>query len=244
MPPRAKYKRVLLKVSGEMLCAPGGFGLDQDAMRQVTAEIAQVVRMGVQVGLVVGGGNIARGRHFHGHEDITRNTADYIGMLATIINALALRDTMESRGLKAAVLSPIADVRLCEPFAQRRAVELLESGYVVILAGGTGSPYFTTDTCAALRACEIEAEVLLKATKVDGVYDSDPMKNPKARKYDRLTYAKAIADRLGVMDQTAFSMCQDARMPIVVFALATKGNLAAVVAGKHVGTTIDVERGA
>lgn len=241
MPPRAKYKRVLLKVSGEMLCSPGGFGLEPDRLRQVSSEIAQVAAMGVQVGLVIGGGNIARGRQFSGSEDIGRNTADYMGMLATMINGLALRDVMERQGLKAALLSPIADARLCEPFAQRRAVELLESGHVAILAGGTGSPYFTTDTCAALRACELRADVLLKATKVDGVYDSDPMKNPQAKKYDRLTYGKALADRLGVMDLTAVSLCMEARLPIVVFALATKGNLAAVVAGQDVGTTIAPE---
>ena len=241
MPTRAKYKRVLLKLSGEALCAAGAGGLDAGALRKVALEIGRIVKMGVQVGLVIGGGNIARGRDFTGNHDIDRATADYMGMLATIINGLALRDTMEHLGIDAAIMSPIADPRLCEPFARRRALELLEQGKVLILAGGTGSPFFTTDTCAALRACELGAEVLLKATKVDGVFDSDPAANPKARKYHRLTYSKVLADRLGVMDLTAISMCMDRAIPVVVFAMAKSGNLAAAVRGQSVGTTISLD---
>jgi uridylate kinase len=233
-----RYKRVLLKLSGEAMCSPGGFAVQASAVEQIVAEVRQVVEMGAEVGLVIGGGNFIRGRDLTYNPHIRRTTADFMGMLATIMNSLALRDAFETRGIKAAVLSPIADPRLCEPYACRRAVELLEGGSVVVLAGGTGSPYFTTDTCAALRACELSAEVLLKATTVDGVYDSDPKRNPQARRYERLTYAKALADKLGVMDLTAISLCMESRVPIMVFALAKPGSLADAVCGENVGTII------
>jgi uridylate kinase len=236
--PKPKYKRIVLKLSGEMLCSPEGLALDAGAMLDIAGQIKQVAQMGVQVGLVIGGGNFLRGRDLSGNKHVERSTADYMGMLATMMNGLAIRDTLESIGQQAAVLSPLADPRICEPFSRRRALELLEAGYVVLLAGGTGSPYFTTDTCAALRACEIGADVLLKATKVDGVFDSDPVKNPLARKYDRLTYEKVLADQLGVMDMTAVTLCRQSSIPIVVFAVARKGSLADVVAGRAVGTAV------
>lgn len=234
----AQYKRIVLKLSGEMLCSHDGYAVETPAMLEVATEIKQVAQAGVQIGLVIGAGNFIRGRDLAGCPHIERSTADYIGILATMMNGLAMRDTLESIGQKAAMLSAIADPRICEPFSRRRAVELLESGHVVILAGGTGSAYFTTDSGAALRACEINAQALLKATKVDGVFDSDPAKNPAARKYDRLSYDKILTDQLGVMDMTAVSLCRESRIPIVVFAIARKGSLAGVIAGEPIGTTI------
>ena len=235
---QAKYKRILLKLSGEMLCSAGGCAIEPAAIDNVISEIAGVTALGVEVAVVVGGGNFLRGRDLSGNPRIQRTTADYMGMLATIMNALALRDSMASHGLKADVLSPISDPRVCEPFTQQRANELLSRGHVVILAGGTGSPFFTTDTGAALRASEIGACVLVKATKVDGVFDSDPVKNPSARKYDELTYQKVLADRLGVMDLTAISFCMENRMPVVVFALANPGSLVKVICGQSIGTMV------
>jgi uridylate kinase len=235
---KPKYRRVLLKISGETLCTPDGFGVENPALRQVIHEIRPLVERGVQIGLVAGGGNYVRGRDLAGQEHIHRTTADYMGMLATIINGIALRDALQGEGIAAAVLCPIHDRRFCEPFSRLRAVELLESGHVVILAGGTGSPFFTTDTCAALRAAELDAQVLFKATKVDGVFDSDPAHNPRARKYNRLTYEKVLADKLGVMDLTAISLCMERRMPIVVFQLTRKQNLLRAAYGENVGTMI------
>ena len=232
-----KYKRIVLKLSGEALGGPDG-GISAAAIDHVVAELGQVTKLGVQVALVVGGGNFLRGRDLKGNPRIARTTADYMGMLATNMNGLALRDSLQSHGVKASVLSAISDVRFCEPFSRVRAIELLESDHVVIFSGGTGSPFFTTDTCAALRACEIDADALIKATTVDGVYDSDPKQNPQARKYDHLTYPKVLADRLGVMDLTAISLCMERQLPIMVFALATKGHLAEAVAGRNVGTII------
>ncbi len=233
-----QYKRVLLKLSGEALCEPGGFGIDVPAVDRLIEEIQPAVSLGVQMGIVVGGGNFVRGRSLGGNPPIQRATADHMGMLATVMNALALQDSLESAGLSARVQSAIPMTSLCETFIRRRAMEHLESGRIVILAGGTGSPFFTTDTCASLRALEINAQALLKATKVDGVFDCDPVNNPAARKYDRLTYQKVLADRLGVMDLTAISMCMESRLPIVVFDLFRKGNLLAAVKGEKVGTTI------
>lgn len=232
-----KFKRILLKLSGEALGGSDG-GLSAAAIDSVVAELRQAQSLGTQLAVVIGGGNFLRGRDLAGNPRVARTTADYMGMLATIMNGLALRDSLQSHGLKAEVLSAIADVRFCEPFSRRRALELLESGTIVIFSGGTGSPFFTTDTGAALRASEIDADALLKATTVDGVYDSDPKKNPAARKYDQLTYAKVLADRLGVMDLTAISLCMERRLPILVFAMARAGNLAAAVAGQNVGTII------
>jgi uridylate kinase len=229
---------VLLKLSGQALCAEGGFGVEAEALSATVEEMLPVVEMGVQVAAVIGGGNFIRGRELTGDPNIQRVTADYMGMLATVMNGLALQDSLEARGIQTRVLGAITMAAVCEPFIRRRAVRHLEKGRVIILAGGTGSPFFTTDTCAALRAREIGAEILLKATKVDGVFDSDPQQNPDAKKYDRLTYEKALSDRLAVMDATAISMCMESKMPILVFRLSDKGNLAAAVRGEKIGTIV------
>ncbi len=242
----AGYKRVVLKLSGESFCKPGRFGIDFEAISTVVDQLLGIIQMGVQMGVVVGGGNFIRGRDLErlgeqgqtGTVSIHRATADYMGMLATIINALALQDALESRGATTRVQSAIAIPDVCEPFVSRRAVRHLGKGRTVLFAGGTGNPFFTTDTCAALRARQINAEVLLKATKVDGVFDSDPEKNPDAKKYDRLSYEKVLADKLGIMDLTAISMCMENDIPILVFQLSKEGNLADAVCGKDVGTMI------
>ena len=234
---KAQYKRVILKISGECLGTPGR-GVDPKSLAYVAGEVAPLVRAGLQVGLVVGGGNLIRGRDFPPAQAVQRLTADYMGMLATVINSLALQDAMESSGVDAHVLSAIPMGALCESYSPWRAIELMEEGCVVIFAAGTGSPLFTTDMCAALRAGEVQAQAVLKATKVDGVYDADPQKHPKAKKYKRLTFQKAIRDRLGVMDLTAISLCMECHIPIVVFRLLTPGNLARAMAGKKIGTVI------
>ena len=234
----SRYKRVLVKLSGEALGPPDDTGIDPQAVHRTVSELLPVVEAGTTLAVVIGGGNLIRGRDLAGHPSIQRATADYMGMLATVINALALQDEMEARGIQTRVLGAITMTAICEPFIRRRAIRHLEKGRVVILAGGTGSPFFTTDTCAALRAQELGAELLLKATKVNGVFDADPAQNPAARRYDRLTYQKVLADRLGVMDLTAISMCMESRTPIVVFDLAKPGSLAAATAGEPVGTII------
>jgi len=238
MPDTPKYKRVLLKVSGEGMCSPGGFGIEPDAVSMLVREILPVTKMGVQMGLVPGGGNFIRGRDLADNPHIHRVTADYMGMLATVMNAIALQDALESYGVPATVLSAVPMPQICELFIRRQAVRHLEDGRVVILAGGTGSPFFTTDMCAALRANEINAEVLLKATKVDGVFDADPAVRPEAKKFDRLSYRQVLADRLGVMDFTGISMCMERGIPIVVFELAKAGSLLQAVCGRKVGTII------
>lgn len=238
---KARYNRVLIKLSGQSLCPPGGSGIDPSAAASVADEIAGVRQMGVQVALVVGGGNFIRGEAFVGAgagDLIHRATADHMGMLATAINALALRDVLESRGLDAVAASAIGLEGLCETFDRRRAIRHLAGGRIVVLAAGTGSPFFTTDTCAALRAAELDAEVLLKATKVDGVYDADPARNPDAKRYERLSYRQVLADRLGVMDLTAIAMCMDSGLPIIVFNLFASGSLARAVRGEAVGTLV------
>ena len=232
------YKRVLVKLSGEAMCPPGSYGIDPAAVAGVVNEVLPVAKLGVQIGLVIGGGNFVRGRDLASDPHIQRATADYMGMLATVINALALQDALESHGLTTRVLSALSMSAVCEPFIRRRAVRHLEKGRVIILAGGTGSPFFTTDTCAALRSQEIHAQVLLKATKVDGVFDADPATNARAKKYDRLSYSKVLDDRLGIMDLTAISMCMESKIPIIVFALSKSGSLLAAVQGKPVGTII------
>ena len=235
---KSKYECVLIKLSGESFCPPGGFGIETSALSALVAELLPAAEMGVRMGLVVGGGNFVRGRSLATIPSIQRATADYMGMLATVINALALQDALEKAGVPTRVLGAITMTAVCEPFIRRRAIRHLEKGRVVILAGGTGSPFLTTDTCAALRANEIGAEALLKATKVEGVFDSDPVKNPSAKRYSRLTYQKVLADRLGVMDLTAISMCMENRIPIIVFELSKRGNLADVLSGEDVGTII------
>jgi uridylate kinase len=236
---KAQYKRVVLKISGECLGSPTRGGVDPEALAYVAGEVAPLVRKGIQVGLVVGGGNLIRGRDFSPAQAVHRLTADYMGMLATVINALALQDALEAQGTEARVLSAIPMGALCEAHSPWRAMELLDRGIVVIFAAGTGSPLFTTDMCAALRAAEVQAQAVLKATKVDGVYDSDPEKNPKAKKYRRLTFQKAIRDRLGVMDLTAISLCMESHIPIVVFRLFTPGTLRRALSGEAVGTIIN-----
>jgi len=238
MPDQVQYKRVLVKLSGESLCACGSWGVDRAAVDAVVSEVKAVADMGVQIGLVVGGGNLIRGRDLSGSPHIARTTADSMGMLATVMNALALRDALQSASLEACVLSATEMDAFCGRFTQKRAVDELEAGRIVLMAGGTGNPFFTTDTCAALRALEIRAEALLKATKVDGVFDSDPAENPDAKRYEHLTYEKVLADRLGVMDLTAVSMCMEHKLPIIVFQLSKSGSLAAAVNGQSVGTMI------
>ena len=232
-----RYRRILIKLSGEALGGRNGLGVDPAALQSMARQIAQVREMGVQVVLVVGGGNIFRG--LPGSErGIERATGDYMGMLATVINALALQDALEKLTVATRVQTAIAMAQVAEPFIRRRAVRHLEKGRVVIFGGGTGNPYFSTDTAAALRANEIGAEVILKATKVDGIYDSDPLKNPKASRYTQITYQEALHRQLKVMDSTAFSLCADNHMPIIVFDLFKPGNLRRVVLGEKVGTLV------
>ena len=238
MAAEAKYRRVLLKISGERLCSPGGFGIEAEALGALVGTLGPLKELGVQAGVVVGAGNFVRGRDLAGSAHSRPITADYMGMVATVINALALADALQARGQDAVVLSAGEMSPACEPFAPDRAIEHLEQGRLLVLAGGTGSPFFTTDTCASLRARQIGAEVLLKATKVDGVFEADPVTSPGARKYERLSYEKVLADRLGVMDAAAVAMCMDAGLPIVVFVLARPGNLAAAIRGEAVGTII------
>ena len=233
-----KYKRILLKISGEGLCQEGGFGFDNQELHAIAHQIAQVARSGVQVAVVIGGGNFVRGESLAATAQVQRSTADYMGMLATVINAMALQDTLEHLGQPTRVASALAVVQVCEPFIRRKVIRHLEKGRVVVLAAGTGNPFFTTDTCAALRATELQADVLLKATKVDGVYDSDPKKNPAAKRLDRLTYRQVITDNLRVMDMTAISLAMESKIPIIVFNLKKSGNIARVVAGESIGTLI------
>ena len=233
------YKRILLKLSGESLCAGDGSGIHVPQVAAAVDEILPVVGLGVQLGIVVGGGNFARGRDLAGQPDIQRVSADYMGMLGTVINALALRDVFEARGQRAKVMSAIPlPTTICGEFNRRKAVKHLEAGHVVLFAGGTGSPFFTTDTTAALRASEVDAELIVKATKVNGVYDSDPMVNPDARMYERLTYQQALEQRLAVMDMAAFSLCAENRIRLVVCQLFTPGNLMKVARGEPVGTLV------
>jgi len=240
MPAAKKYKRVLLKLSGESLCSEGSHGIRPEALSSIVSEIKLAVDSGVQMGIVVGGGNIWRGMQDRG-EVIGRVTADYMGMLATLMNALALQDALEQLEVPTRVQTAVEIAKLAESYIRRRAIRHLEKGRVVIFAGGTGNPYFTTDTASALRAVEIEAEVVLKATKVDGVYNADPKKDKKAVKYDHLTFMDSIKQRLKVMDTTALTLCMENRMPVVVFDLAVKGNIARAVAGQKVGTLITTE---
>jgi uridylate kinase len=234
---RAKFSRILLKLSGEALGGPTGIGISAEAVQNMARQICEVRELGVQVVVVVGGGNIFRGLSGSKH-GIERATGDYMGMLATIINSLALQDALEKLGAPTRVQSAIAMSQIAESFIRRRAVRHLEKGRVVIFGGGTGNPYFSTDTAAALRANEIGAEVILKATKVDGIYDSDPKKNPKAKRFPQITYIDALQRRLQVMDSTAFSLCMDNKMPIIVFDFFRAHNLKRVVLGEKVGTLV------
>jgi uridylate kinase len=232
------YQRVLLKVSGEGFCKTGGFGLDPEEVRTIALQAKDVVDSGCELAIVVGGGNFLRGVQFSKEANVKRATADYMGMVATVINALALQDYLEFLGADTRVQCAIEMKEVAEPFIRRRCIHHLEQKRVVILAGGTGNPFFTTDTCAALRASEIGAEVLLKATKVDGVYSDDPKKNPKAKRYDRLTYDDVLRERLGILDVAAVSLCRDNHIPIIVFDLKREGNIRKVIAGEPLGTYI------
>jgi len=234
---RPQFHRILLKLSGEALGDEHGVGIRPAAVHHMAGQIREVRELGVQVVVVVGGGNIFRGVSGSEH-GIERATGDYMGMLATVINALALQDALEKLGSPTRVQSAIAMSQVAEPFIRRRAVRHLEKGRVVIFGGGTGNPYFSTDTAAALRANEIGAEVILKATKVDGIYDSDPKKNSKAKRFTQITYPEALQKRLKVMDSTAFSLCMDNKMPIIVFDLFRPHNLRRVVMGEKVGTLV------
>lgn len=232
-----KYGRILLKLSGEALGGEAGVGISPEAVQDMARQISEVKEFGVQVVVVVGGGNIFRG--LKGSErGIERATGDYMGMLATVINALALQDALEKIGVATRVQTAISMAQVAEPFIRRRAVRHLEKGRVVIFGGGTGNPYFSTDTAAALRANEIGAEVILKATKVDGIYDSDPKTNPRAKRYTEINYIEALHKQLKVMDSTAFSLCMDNKMPIIVFDLFRPHNLKRVVMGENVGTLV------
>jgi uridylate kinase len=235
---RKNYSRILIKLSGEALCKPGGFGIDSEAVDYICEEIASCLRLGKEVALVVGGGNLIRGNIFASRTSISRSTADYMGMLATVINGLALQDRLETMGFETRLMSAIHAHQVAEPFIRRRATRHLEKGRIVILAGGTGNPYFSTDTQAALRAQEINAEVLLKATKVDGVYSDDPFKNPQAKRFDAITYEDFLTLRLAVMDETAVKLCESNKTPIIVFDFAKKGNLSAATSGQNIGTII------
>jgi uridylate kinase len=233
-----KYKRIILKLSGESFCKPGGFGIDGEAIESIADRIAQLCKLGPQVAVVVGGGNFLRGEAFSKKSHIPRNTADYMGMLATVINACALQETLEKVGQPTRVLSAIAVKAICEPFIRRRCLNHLEVGRVVILAGGTGNPFFSTDTCAALRAAELEAEVIIKATKVDGVYTDDPMKNPDAKMIDKITYHDVLQNDLKIIDPAAISLCSENNIPIIVLNIFTKGNIAKALCGEKIGTII------
>ena len=232
-----KYGRILLKLSGEALGGAAGVGISPEAVQDMASQIREVRDLGVQMVVVVGGGNIFRG--LTGSErGIERATGDYMGMLATVINSLALQDSLEKAGVATRVQSAISMAQVAEPFIRRRAVRHLEKGRVVIFGGGTGNPFFSTDTAAALRANEIGAEVILKATKVDGIYDSDPKKNPKAKRYSQIRYIEALQKQLKVMDATAFSLCMDNKMPIIVFDFFRPHNLKRVILGEQVGTLV------
>jgi uridylate kinase len=231
------YDRILLKLGGEALAGPNGFGIDPQRAEAVAGMVQQVLSMGVQVALVIGAGNLWRGRE--GIErGMERATADYMGMLGTVINSLAMMDALERMGTVTRVMSAMEMRAVAEPYIRRRAIRHLEKGRVVILGGGTGNPYFSTDTAAALRAMEIDAQVVIKATKVDGVYDTDPKENPDAERFDRLSYIDALNRRLQVMDSTAISLCMDNELPIVVLDMWQEDNLRQAVLGESVGTLI------
>ena len=231
------YRRILLKLSGEALLGKQQYGIDPDVISRIASEVAEVAALGVQVGLVIGGGNIFRGAGL-AEAGMDRVTADHMGMLATIINALALQDALERRGVTARTMSALQVHEVCEDYIRRRAIRHLEKGRIVIFAAGTGNPFFTTDTAASLRAIEIGADVLIKATKVDGVYSADPMKDPSAVRYRSLSYDQVLSDKLRVMDATAIVMCRDNDLPLVVFNLNTPGDLVRLVRGDAVGTAV------
>ena len=237
---KSKYNRVLLKLSGESFCGPGGVGIDGDSLKSIAERILEICKLGPAVAVVVGAGNFIRGENFAKVSKIPRNTADYMGMLATIINACALQEMLEGLGQPTRVLSAIEVSAMCEKFIRRRALRHLEQGRVAILAGGTGNPFFTTDTCAALRASELEADVVVKATKVDGVYSDDPEKNPDAKLFEKLSYDDVLRKNLRIMDHSAISLCRDNNIPIIVLNIFKEGNITKALCGEQVGTLISV----
>jgi uridylate kinase len=235
-----QYRRILVKLSGEALMGDADYGVDPVVLRRVAGEIQEIVSMSVQVAVVIGGGNIFRGAGL-ARAGMDRVTGDHMGMLATVMNALAMQDALESLGMYARVMSAIRINQVCEDYIRRRAIRHLEKGRVVLFAAGTGNPFFTTDTAAALRAIEIDADVLLKATKVNGIFSEDPVRNPAAKRYSRLTFDKVLSDKLNVMDATSIVMCRDNGLPLRVFDLNNAGDLPRIVRGEDVGTLVTVE---
>ena len=237
--PGLKYRRIVLKLSGEALCGEeGGFGIRPETLHRVAAEIAELQRMGVQIGIVVGGGNIFRGLK-GASAGMDRSQSDYMGMLATVINSLALQDSLEKEGVPTRVMTALEIRQVAEPYIRRRAIRHLEKGYLVIFGAGTGNPYFSTDTAAALRAMEIQAEALFKATKVEGIYDRDPRRHEDAQMFAKLTYDRFLVDKIGVMDSTAVTLCRENKLPIRVFKLTTRGNILRVCRGENIGTVVE-----
>jgi len=236
-PSEPSYRRILLKLSGEALMGDQAYGVDPIVAARIAEDIAELQSLGVQAAIVIGGGNIFRGLAASAR-GMDRSTADYMGMLATVINALALQDALENNGVPTRVLTAIEMRAVAEPFIRRRAIRHLEKGRVVVFAAGTGNPYFTTDTAAALRAMEIKADVILKGTKVDGIYSADPVTQPDATRYERVSYIQVLQERLQVMDATAISLCMDNKLPIIVFNLKTPGSIRRVIMGEAVGTIV------
>ena len=236
--PTPRYGRVILKISGESFSGPGEFGIDQEQLAHLAHEIAEAARVGSEIGVVVGGGNFLRGSTLARAGQIDQSTADYMGMLATIINGLALREALAVMSQDCRLMSAIDVPAVGERFIRARALRHFEKGRILVLAGGTGNPFFTTDTCAALRGAELGADILLKATKVDGVYSADPVTDPKAVRYAKLTFAESIEQQLGIMDLTAQTMCMENNLPVIVFDFQTPGNIRRVIAGEDVGTLI------
>lgn len=232
-----KFKRILLKLSGEALAGQQGQGINPQVIKQIAQDVATTHKAGVEIGLVIGGGNIFRGVSASA-QGMDRASSDYMGMLATVINALALQDALEKEGIPTRVQSAIAMAEIAEPYIRRKAIRHLEKGRIVIFAAGTGNPFFTTDTAASLRAMEISAEVIMKATKVDGIYDKDPMKNSDAKKYDKISYIDVLNQGLQVMDSTAISLCMDHKLPILTFDLMRTGNILRAVKGEAIGTLV------
>jgi uridylate kinase len=235
---RQNYKRILLKISGEGFCKEGGFGVEAEEVSFLANEVTSCLHVGKELAIVLGAGNFIRGQVASEKAGIGRATADYMGMLATMINGLSLQDVLENSGFETRLMTALAANEVAEPYIRRRAIRHLEKGRILILVGGTGNPFFTTDTQAALRASEISADALLKATKVDGVYDKDPKKFPDAQRFTSLTYEEALQRKLEVMDRTAFSMCAENKIPIIVFKLKVPGNLLRVASGEEIGTII------
>ncbi len=237
MPPKAKYKRILLKIGGEALAKDGGYGIDPVVANSLAKEFKEIHKCGVDIAIVIGGGNIFRGLEAE-ELGMERVTADYMGMLATCINGMALQSAMEKVGLDTRMMTSISMHQMAEPYVRRRAMRHLEKKRVIIFAGGTGNPYFTTDTAASLRAVEMNAEIIIKATKVDGIYSADPLIDKKAKKYQKLSYLQILKDNLKVMDSTSISLCMDNKLPIIVLNLKKKGNLKNALFGKKVGTYV------